>query len=69
MLRLVARLLDLAEQAVARGARPEDIAALPVLAHVRRLGEERGEDDLAGIERLATEVEQALLGLEVRDAR
>jgi V/A-type H+-transporting ATPase subunit A len=69
MLRLVVRLLDLAESAVARGASPAAIGALPVLAHVRRLGEEHGEDDLAGIEALARDVEQALHGLEARDAR
>lgn len=68
MLRLVVRLIDLAEAVVARGVAPQAIAALPSLAHVRRLGEEHGEDDLAGIERLARDVEHALHGLEVRDA-
>jgi V/A-type H+-transporting ATPase subunit A len=68
MLRLVVRLIDLAEKAVERGIAPTAIASLPALAHVRRLGEEHGEDDLDGIERLARDVEQALHGLEVRDA-
>jgi V/A-type H+-transporting ATPase subunit A len=69
MLRLVVRLLDLAEQAVARGVATADIAALPVLQHVRRLGEEHGEEDLAGIEQLAKEVERVLHALEAGDAR
>jgi V/A-type H+-transporting ATPase subunit A len=68
MLRLVVRLLDLAEQAVARGVAPQDLATLPVLQHVRRLGEEHGEDDLRGIEQLAKDVERAVLGLESRHA-
>jgi V/A-type H+-transporting ATPase subunit A len=68
MLRLVVRLLDLAEQAIARGVAPQDLAALPVLQHVRRLGEEHGEDDLAGIEQLAKDVERSVLGLEARHA-
>jgi V/A-type H+-transporting ATPase subunit A len=69
MLRLVVRLLDLAEEAVARGVTPPDLAALPVLAHVRRLGEEHGEDDLPGIEQLAKDIEHAVRGLEAHDAR
>jgi V/A-type H+-transporting ATPase subunit A len=68
MLRLVVRLLDLAEQAVARGVAPQDLATLPVLQHVRRLGEEHGEDDLTGIEQLAKDVERSVLGLEARHA-
>jgi V/A-type H+/Na+-transporting ATPase subunit A len=68
MLRLVVRLLDLAEQAVARGVAPQDLATLPVLQHVRRLGEEHGEDDLPGIEQLAKDVERSVLGLEARHA-
>jgi V/A-type H+-transporting ATPase subunit A len=64
MLRLVVRLVDLATQAVARGVAPAAIAKLRVLEHVRRLGEEHGEDDLAGIERLGKQVETELHALE-----
>jgi V/A-type H+-transporting ATPase subunit A len=69
MLRLVVRLIELAEAAVARGASPRAVAALPALAHVRRLGEEHGENDLDGLDRLAKDVETALHGLESGDAR
>ncbi len=44
MLRLVMRFIALAREALARGARPEEIAALPVHRRVQRMGEEIGED-------------------------
>jgi V/A-type H+-transporting ATPase subunit A len=69
MLRLVVRLLDVAEAAVARGVAPPAIAALPALAHVHRLGEEHGEDDLPGLANLGAEIEAAVRALEPADAR
>lgn len=64
MLRLVVRLVELATQAVARGVSPRAIGGLRVLEHVRRLGEEHGEEDLAGIERLAKQIESDVHALE-----
>ncbi|MCZ8130264.1 MAG: V-type ATP synthase subunit A [Steroidobacteraceae bacterium] len=59
MLRLVIRLLDAAERAVAAGTEVRTIAGSAVLQHVRRLADEHGEDDVAGIEALAAEIETA----------
>ncbi len=47
MLRLVMRFIALAREAVARGMSPEQIAALPVMRSLQRMGEEIGEDELA----------------------
>jgi V/A-type H+-transporting ATPase subunit A len=47
MLRLVMRFIALAREAVARGARPEGIAALPIFRRLQRMGEEIGEGELA----------------------
>jgi V/A-type H+-transporting ATPase subunit A len=63
MLRLVVRLVELSTQAVARGVSPRELGALRVLEHVRRLGEEHGEEDLAGIERLAKQIESDVQAL------
>jgi V/A-type H+-transporting ATPase subunit A len=47
MLRLVMRFIGLARDALARGARPDEIAALPVHRRLQRMGEEIGEGELA----------------------
>ena len=59
MLHLIMQLMDLATQAVARGVAPTAIAKLRVLEHVRRLGEEHGEEDLAGMIKVWNEVVEA----------
>ncbi len=64
MLRVVVHFLDRAEAAVAGGADPEGIAALEVLATLRRLGEEFGEDRIGDIEQLWNEVDDAFHALE-----
>jgi V/A-type H+-transporting ATPase subunit A len=69
MLRVVVHFLDRAEAAVAGGADPEAIAALEVLATLRRLGEEFGEDRLEDIEQLWNGIDDAFHALqETQDA-
>ena len=46
MLRLVMRFIELAEQALKKGVSPADMAALPAVRHLQRMGEEIGEDAL-----------------------
>jgi V/A-type H+-transporting ATPase subunit A len=46
MMRLLMHFIDTASAAVERGVAVDDIAALPVLRQLRRLGEELPEDDL-----------------------
>ena len=68
MVRIVMRFIDLAEASVARGISVARVAALPVHGHLQRLGEEHGEHDLAGIAKLAEEMETAFNGLQVEHA-
>lgn len=60
MLRLVMRFVALAREAVARGARPEAIAALPVLRRLQRMGEDIGEAELARFGELWPQLEREL---------
>jgi V/A-type H+-transporting ATPase subunit A len=57
MMKLIAYFIEQTEQAVARGIRVEDIAALPVMRRLRRMGEEIGEDELEGFDRLRLELD------------
>jgi V/A-type H+-transporting ATPase subunit A len=69
MLRVVVHFLDRAEAAVAGGAEPEAIAELEVLATLRRLGEEYGEDRIGDIEQLWSGIDDAFHALqETQDA-
>ena len=68
MLRVVVHFLDRAEAAVAGGADPAGIAALPVLQTLRRLGEEYGEERVKDVEKLWNAVDDAFHALtEQRD--
>jgi V/A-type H+-transporting ATPase subunit A len=60
MLRLVMRFIALAREAVARGARPEAIAALPIHRRLQRMGEEIGEDALGRFAELWPALEREL---------
>ncbi len=64
MMRLLARFVELAEQAVAGGVAPEALARLPVFRRLSRMGEDIPEDALAQYQALESELEQAfaLLG-------
>jgi V/A-type H+/Na+-transporting ATPase subunit A len=59
MMRVIARFIELAEDALAAGATPEGIAQLPVFRRLMRMGEDLGEDALAGYQELAALLEQA----------
>ncbi|MBT8444270.1 MAG: V-type ATP synthase subunit A, partial [Gammaproteobacteria bacterium] len=56
MLRTVMEFITNAETAVESGASPVDIAELPVMQHLLRLGEEFGEDDIKKIELLRRQI-------------
>jgi V/A-type H+-transporting ATPase subunit A len=58
MLRLVMRFIALAREALARGARPDDIAQLPIHRRLQRMGEEFGEDDRARLGELWPQLER-----------
>ncbi|MFZ5656276.1 MAG: V-type ATP synthase subunit A, partial [Pseudomonadota bacterium] len=60
MLRTLGRFLDLAEAAVARGATPEAIAALPVLRPLQRMGEDIAEGERDAFAALEAELETRL---------
>lgn len=68
MLRLVMRFVELAEAALARGVAVARLEALPILARLKRLGEEHGESDLAGIEALRHDAEEVVHALEIEHA-
>ena len=67
MLRLLARFIERAERALADGATPESIAALPLLRRLARMGEEIDERDpatmRAGFAQLEAQLEMAFDGL------
>jgi V/A-type H+-transporting ATPase subunit A len=63
MMRVIARFIELAEDALAAGATPEGIAQLPVFRRLMRMGEDLGEDALAGYQELAALLEQAFVPL------
>ena len=52
MMKLITYFIDQSEKAVAAHIRVEDIAALPIMRRLRRMGEEIGEDELEKFEEL-----------------
>jgi len=63
MMRLIARFVELAEEALAAGAHPDDIARLPCVRQVQRMGEEIGNDELARFDALLAAVEREFAGV------
>jgi V/A-type H+-transporting ATPase subunit A len=63
MVRLITRVIELAEQALAAGIAPSAVEELPVMRKLKRLGEEIGEDNLDGFDDLEREVETVLSSL------
>ena len=59
MLKLMMRFMDLAEEAIAQGVAPDDVAAMPVLRSLQRLGEEYPEDRVDEMTAVAAVVESA----------
>jgi V/A-type H+-transporting ATPase subunit A len=58
MMKLLGRCLDLADAALAAGASPETIAALPCMRAVQRMGEEIGDGDLPKFAELQARLER-----------
>lgn len=71
MMQLLGRFMTLAEAALAEGASPEAVAAMPVLRTLQRMGEEFGEDSIAALAELEARLleEFAALPREAADAR
>ncbi|MDP1532490.1 MAG: hypothetical protein Q8L92_02800, partial [Rubrivivax sp.] len=63
MLRLVMRFIALGREALARGASPEQVAALPVHRRLQRMGEEIGENELGRFAELWPELERECAAL------
>lgn len=63
MMRLLARFVELVQQAVTRGVAPEALARLPVLRKLMRMGEDIPESALARYQALEAELEQAFAQL------
>jgi V/A-type H+-transporting ATPase subunit A len=68
MLRLLMHFIDTATAAVERGVAVDDIAALPVLRQLRRLGEELPEDDLDLAKQMRARIGEAFQELTSGDA-
>ncbi len=67
MLRLMMQFIDLAGEAVERGVSPAEIAAMPILRTLQRLGEEFGEADLDSKPQLAARIGEAFHALHVAE--
>jgi V/A-type H+-transporting ATPase subunit A len=59
MMTVLARFIELAQEAVAQGMTPDAITQLPVYRKVARMGEDIPEAQLGRFKELATELEQA----------
>jgi V/A-type H+-transporting ATPase subunit A len=57
IVRAVMRFIELAERALERGVTPEQIVALETYRRLQRLGEDVGEDRIAGMEPLLRQIE------------
>jgi V/A-type H+-transporting ATPase subunit A len=63
MMQLIGRFIELSEQAVGRGVAASDIAALPVMRRLRRMGEEIDAEALDEFETLRARLESDFSGL------
>ena len=68
MVKIVVRVIELSEQALAAGENPEAIADLPVMHLLKRLGEEIGEDHLEDFDALERRVESEFAALMKHEA-
>lgn len=68
ILGVVIRFVDLARAAVSRGVSPERIAAVPIRRTLQRVGEEYGENQLAGIGALWRQLESEFSSLQPEPA-
>ncbi|PLX36250.1 MAG: ATPase [Hyphomicrobiales bacterium] len=60
MLRLIMRFVSMARDALGRGAKPEEIAALPIYRRLQRMGEDIGEDEIDRFDALWSDMERQL---------
>jgi V/A-type H+-transporting ATPase subunit A len=63
MLRALTHFLDLSEKALDRGVHPDQLAGMPVMRRLQRLGEEIGEDDLDAFGDLQRELDAEIHAL------
>lgn len=63
MLRLLMRFIELSDDALEHGAKPDEIAELPVLRRLRRMGEDIGEDAIDQFETLRADLDRAMASL------
>jgi V/A-type H+-transporting ATPase subunit A len=63
MMHLIHRFIELAQQSLSAGVEVEELQTLPILRRLHRMGEELGEDNLAGYEALGAELESAFTRL------
>jgi glutathione S-transferase len=61
MLGAMLRFVELGEQALARGMSVADMAKLPIVRRLRRMGEDIGEPQLAAYDELRAELEHAFV--------
>ncbi len=68
MMRVVARFLDLAGDALAAGVAPSRVAGIPSMRRLLRMGEEIGDDELARFGELESALERDFAALGTADA-
>ena len=68
MLRVLMRIIELATEAVERGVDPAQIAELPILRVLQRLGEEYGEDRIDELEALVLAADRTMHTLKESDS-
>jgi len=66
MLQLMSRFVDAAQRSLAQGVNVPDIASLPILRKLKRLGEDIGDDEIEKFEVLKIELDDAFGQLEVK---
>ena len=66
MMRLLDRFFDLAEQAIAAGVAPADIAQMACVRPLQRLGEDIADNELARFDALQAAIEREFAALTAR---
>lgn len=66
MLQLMSRFVDAAQRSLAQGTKCADIAAMPILRKLKRLGEDIGDDEIEKFEALKIDLDDAFGQLKVQ---
>jgi len=66
MLQLMSRFVEAAQRSLQRGVKVADIASLPILRRLKRVGEDIGDDELEKFESLKVELDDAFAQLQVK---